>query len=102
MILSNTTRFGLRFQFPSDIPKFEGMTGEDPGDHITTFHLWCSSNSLIDDSIRLRLFQCTLIGNATKWYIELLRGTFASFGDLATIFLNHSQLPIRYDAETEL
>jgi hypothetical protein len=37
-----------------DIPKFEGKTGEDLGDHVTTFHLWCSSNSLKDDSIWLR------------------------------------------------
>jgi hypothetical protein len=40
-------------KFPSDIPKFEGKPGEDPGDHVTTFHLWCSSNSLNDDSIKL-------------------------------------------------
>jgi hypothetical protein len=26
----------------SDIPKFEGKTGENPGDHVTNFHLWCS------------------------------------------------------------
>jgi hypothetical protein len=43
-------------KLPSDIPKFEGKNGEDPGDHVTTFHLWCSSNSLNHDSIRLRLF----------------------------------------------
>jgi hypothetical protein len=38
-------------KFPLDIPKFEGKPGEDPGDHVMTFHLWCSSNSLKDDSI---------------------------------------------------
>jgi hypothetical protein len=27
-------------KLPSDIPKFEGKNGEDPGDHATTFHLW--------------------------------------------------------------
>jgi hypothetical protein len=37
----------------SDIPKFEGKNGEDSGDHITSFHLWFSSNSLNHDSIRL-------------------------------------------------
>ena len=89
-------------KLPSDIPKFEGKNGEDPTDHITTFHLWCSSNSLIEDSIRLRLFQRTLTGNAAKWYIELNGGSFATFGDLATIFLNHFQFPVRYDAGTEL
>ena len=55
----------------SYIPKFEGKAGEYPQNHIMTFHLWCSSNKIIDDSIRLRLFQRTLIGAAAKWYIEL-------------------------------
>jgi hypothetical protein len=56
---------------PSDIPKFDGKPGEDPNNHVMTFHLWCSSNSLMNDSIRLRLFQQTLTGSAAKWYIEL-------------------------------
>jgi hypothetical protein len=89
-------------KFPSDIPKFEGKPNEDPGDHVTTFHLWCSSNSLRDDSIQLRLFQCTLIGSAAKWYIELDRSRYSTFGELAMVFLNHFQLPVRYDVDTEL
>ena len=44
-------------KLPSDIRKFEGKVGEDPWAHITTFHLWCSSNSLNDDTVQLRLFQ---------------------------------------------
>jgi hypothetical protein len=44
-------------KLPSDIPKFDGNPGEDPNNHVMTFHLWCSSNSVMDDSIRLRLFQ---------------------------------------------
>ena len=74
---------------PSDIPKFEGKLGEDPSEHVATFHLWCSSNSLYDDSIRLRLFQCTLTGPIAKWYIELPRGAFVLFDDHAITFLNH-------------
>jgi hypothetical protein len=88
-------------KFPSDIPKFEAKPNKDPGDHVTTFHLWCSSNSLKDDSIQLRLFQCTLIGSAMKWYIELDRSRYSSFGELAMAFLNHFQLPVRYDVGTE-
>jgi hypothetical protein len=38
-------------KLPSNIPKFEAKPNEDPGDHVTTFHLWCSSNSLKDDSV---------------------------------------------------
>jgi len=43
-------------KLPSDIPKFNGNMGEDPSNHVMTFHLWFSSNTLNDDSIRLRLF----------------------------------------------
>jgi hypothetical protein len=89
-------------KFPSDIPKFEAKHNEDPGDHVTTFHLWCSSNSLKDDSVQLRLFQRTLIGSVVKWYIELDRSRYSSFGELAMAFLKHFQLPVRYDVGTEL
>jgi hypothetical protein len=32
-------------KIPTDIPKFDGKAGEDPTNHITTYHLWCVSNS---------------------------------------------------------
>ncbi len=76
-------------KLPSDIPKFNGNPGEDPSNHVMTFHLWCSSNTLNDDSIRLRLFQHTLTGSAAKWYIELPRASFDNFSTLATTFLTH-------------
>ena len=89
-------------KLPLDIPKFKGKPGEYPSEHVTTFHLWCSLNSLHDDSIRLRLFQCTLTKPAAKWYIEVPRGAFVLFDDLAMNFLNHFQLPVRYDFGIEL
>jgi hypothetical protein len=89
-------------KLPSDIWKFEGKNGDDHGDHVSTFHLWCSSNSLNDDSIRLRLFQRTLIKVAEKWYIELPRGAYGTFIQLVMVFINHFQFPIRYDVGLEL
>ena len=89
-------------KIPLDIPKFEGKASEDPGEHVTTFHLWCSSNSFNDDSFYLRLFQCTLMSLAVKWYIELLGGTYYSFHYLTMNFLNHFQLPVCYDTITEI
>ena len=74
---------------PGDCPKFEGKVGEDPQPHVMTYHLWCSSNSLVNDSICLRLFQRTLTGAAAKWYIELPRGIFQDFNTLAMAFLTH-------------
>jgi hypothetical protein len=58
-------------KLPLDIPKFDGKVGEDPNNHVMNFHIWCSSNSLMDDSIHLRIFQRTLTGSAMKWYIEM-------------------------------
>ena len=37
-----------------------------------------------------------------KWYIELPRGAFALFNDLALTFLNHFQLLVHYDIGMEL
>ena len=37
-----------------------------------------------------------------KWYIELSGGTYNSFSNLDNIFLNHFQLPVCYEAKTEL
>jgi hypothetical protein len=89
-------------KLPSNIPKFEGNPGIDPNNHVMTFHLWCSSNSLMDDSICLRLFQRTLTGSAAKWYFELPHASFHDFNSLAMYFLMHFQLPIRYETSTEL
>jgi hypothetical protein len=89
-------------KFPSDIPKFEGKPNDDPGDHVTNFHLWCSSKSLRDESIQLHLFQRTLIGSTMKWYIDLDLLRYSAFGELAMVFLNHFQLPGRYDVGTNL
>jgi hypothetical protein len=54
----------------SDIPKFKGKPGEDTANHVMTFHLLFSSNNIMDDSIHLRLFQRTLMGSLTKWYVD--------------------------------
>ena len=85
-----------------DCPKFEGKSKKDPQAHVMTYHLWCSSNSYVDDSIHLGIFQRTLTGVVAKWYIELPRGTDGDFNLLAMAFLTHFQLPIHYEAGTYL
>ena len=86
----------------SDIPKFKGKVSEDPGEHVMTFHLWFSSNSLNHDSVRLSLFQITLTRLVVKWYIELPGGTYTLFNDLSMTLLNHFHLPVHYDVGTKL
>ena len=67
-----------------------------------TFCLWCSSNSMMDDSVRLRLFQRTLTDTTAKWYIELPQHSFVDFSSLAIVFLFHFQLPIYYKTGTNI
>ena len=89
-------------KLPYDIPKFDGKPREDPNNHVMTFHLWCSSNSLMDDSIRLCIFHCTLIGSTTKWYIELQHENFQYFNSLAMDFLTHLQFPTIHKTNMKL
>ena len=84
-------------KMPLDIPKFERKLGEYPSNHIMTFHLWCFSNSLLDDSIRIILFQHTLTGVEAKWYIEFPLESFVEFSSIATAFLKHFQLLVHYE-----
>lgn len=53
-----------------DILKFNGNPGKDTSTHVITYHLWCSSNSLNDDSIHLQVFQISLTVIEVKWYVE--------------------------------
>ena len=92
----------MRTKLPIDIPKFEGKAGECPQNHIMTFHLWCSSNNILDDSIRLRLFQCTLTSAMAKWYIELPQAKYPYFNSLDFMFLEYFKLPVRYDEGVEI
>ena len=49
-----------------------------------------------------RLFQHTLTGVASKWYIELPPAKYPDFNSLAFMFLHYFQLPIRYDEGVEI
>ena len=58
-----TTHNGLLClpSFPQTSLSLRGKAGEDPQNHIMSFHLWCLSNNIVDYSIRLRLSQRTLM-----------------------------------------
>ena len=78
------------------------QTGEFPQNHIMMFHLWCSSNNIIDDSIQLKIFQHTLTSVEDKWYIDLPQAKYRDFNSLAFMFLQYFQLPVRYDEGVEI
>ena len=47
----NPLRPPMPTKIPLEIHKFEGKGREDPQNHIMSFHLWCSSKNIVDDSI---------------------------------------------------
>lgn len=64
--------------------------------------MWCSSNSITEDSIRLRVFERTLTEAIAKWYVNQPRATHSAFATLAKYFLAYFQLPLHHDIGTEL
>jgi hypothetical protein len=88
-------------KLPLEILKFDEKHMEYPNKHVMTFHLWCYSNSLMDDSIHHKRFQGTLTGATTKFYIELPCNPFVNFNSLSTAFLMHFEFPIQYETSTE-
>lgn len=70
--------------------------------NITTYHLWCVSNSLLDDSIFILLFPHTLANNTLKWFINFSTTSFNSFTTLVMSFLTHFKLHIWYEIGTKI
>jgi hypothetical protein len=93
-ILHDPTWPNMPTKLPSDIPKFEGKPGEDLANHVMNFHLWCSSNNIVDDSIHLILFQRKLTSPSVKWYVAEKSGSHVTFESLAKAFLAFFQVPV--------
>ena len=66
LVLQNPGWTPISTKLSLDIPKFEGNPKEYTENHVMTFHLWFSSNSLMDDSITLCLFQITLTWGSSE------------------------------------
>jgi hypothetical protein len=101
-ILHDPTWPNMPTKLPSDILKFEGKPWEDPANHVMTFHLWFSSSIIMNDSIHLRLFQRTLMGSSTKWYVDQKSESHVTFESLAKAFLSFFQLRVLHDTVLEL
>jgi hypothetical protein len=101
-ILHDPTWTNMPTKLPSDIPKFKGKSGEDLSNHVMTFHLWFSSNNIMDESILLRLFQRKLIGPSAKWYVEEKSGSHVTFESLVKSFMAFFQLRVGHDTGLEL
>jgi len=85
-----------------DIPKFDRNLREKPTTQLIIYHLECLSNSLVHDSIKLCLFQWTMIEDVTKFYINLKKAPYHDYDFLVWTFLNHLYLPSWHYIRTNL
>ncbi|KAK4707408.1 hypothetical protein R3W88_033054 [Solanum pinnatisectum] len=68
---------------------FGGLAHEDPNEHIRNFmdvYGPFSFKNILQESVHLRLFSFSLMGEATKWLAELPRDSITSWEELTTVF----------------
>ncbi|RDY05891.1 hypothetical protein CR513_10218, partial [Mucuna pruriens] len=79
------------------LPKFHGLVGEDPHDHLKEFHVVCSimrSQGILEDYIKIKAFPFSLDGVAKDW-LYLQSVLFNTWGDMKRMFLEKFFLAFR-------
>jgi len=72
------------------LPKFHGLSGEDPYKHLKEFYIVCSTMKpqfVQVDHICLKVFPHSLEGLAKDWLYYLAPGSIVSWDDLKRVFL---------------
>ncbi|XP_042376120.1 uncharacterized protein LOC121969887 [Zingiber officinale] len=82
--------FELRSGLIHLLPKFQGLSGEDPNRHLHEFHVVCSTmkpQGISEEDIKLRAFPFSLSGSAKEWLYYLPAGFITSWIDMKRAFL---------------
>ncbi|CAN6685878.1 unnamed protein product [Malus baccata var. baccata] len=85
-----TEEFELKSSLLHHIPKYHGLSMEDPNKHLKEFEVVCSSMSPInvDGSIlKMKAFPFSLMEKAKDWLYELAPGTVTSWESMKRAFL---------------
>ncbi|CAN6571001.1 unnamed protein product [Malus baccata var. baccata] len=88
--LRKTDEFELKSSLLHHIPKFNGMSMEDPNKHMKEFEVVCSSMTHVnvDGSImKIKAFPFSLLEKAKDWLYELAPGTVTSWESMKRAFL---------------
>ncbi|KAM2757198.1 hypothetical protein PS2_018978 [Malus domestica] len=76
-----TDEFELKSSLLHHIPKFHGLSMEDPNKHLKEFEVVCSSMTPVNvDSniLKMKAFPFSLLEKAKDWLYELAPGTVTS------------------------
>ncbi|XP_050150507.1 uncharacterized protein LOC126625458, partial [Malus sylvestris] len=85
-----TDEFELKSSLLHHIPKYHGLSMEDPNKHLKEFEVVCSSMTPInvDGSIlMMKAFPFSLLEKAKDWLYELAPGTVTSWDSMKRVFL---------------
>ncbi|KAM1962722.1 hypothetical protein ACFX16_022980 [Malus domestica] len=85
-----TKEFELKSSLLHHIPKFHGLSMEDPNKHLKEFEVVCSSMTPVnvDGSIlKMKAFPFSLTDKAKDWLYELAPGTVTSWDSMKRAFL---------------
>ncbi|CAN6573232.1 unnamed protein product [Malus baccata var. baccata] len=85
-----TEEFELKSSLLHHIPKFHGLSMEDPNKHLKEFEVVCSSMTPVnvDGSIlKMKAFPFSLMDKAKNWLYELALGTVTSWESMKGAFL---------------
>ena len=85
---------GVSFELKSGLihllPKFHGLSGEDPNKHLAEFHAVCTGmkpRNVTDDQIKLRAFPFSLRDSASDWLYYLTPGSINTWAQMQKAFL---------------
>ncbi|KAM1650503.1 hypothetical protein ACFX1S_003267 [Malus domestica] len=87
---NKTDEFELKSSLLHHIPKFHGLSMEDPNKHLKEFEVVCLSMTLVnvDGSIlKMKVFPFSLLEKAKDWLYELALGTVTSWESMKRAFL---------------
>ncbi|KAI5350650.1 hypothetical protein L3X38_003541 [Prunus dulcis] len=85
-----TDEFELKSSLLHHIPKYHGLSMEDPNKHLKEFEVVCSSMTPINmdgNILKMKAFPFSLMGKAKDWLYELAPGTLTSWESMKKAFL---------------
>ncbi|CAN6723481.1 unnamed protein product [Malus baccata var. baccata] len=85
-----TNEFELKSSLLHHIPKYHGLSMEDPNKHLKEFEVVCSSMTPINvdgNILMMKAFSFSLLERAKDWLYELAPGTVTSWESMKRAFL---------------
>ncbi|CAN6583772.1 unnamed protein product [Malus baccata var. baccata] len=85
-----TNEFELKSSLLHHIPKYHGLSMEDPNKHLKEFEVVCSSMTPVnvnENILKMKAFPFSLLEKAKDWLYELAPGTITSWESMKMAFL---------------